>query len=70
MLKNVRAAKIDNEKRAKLAKTSSDTVARDIKQLTDLGILVPQGSKYRNVPYGIVISKDVILTPCPIDEEE
>ena len=70
MPKNVRAGKIDHEERAKLAKTSPDTVARDIKQLTDLGILVPQDGKYRNVPYGIVISKDVILTPCPNDEEE
>ena len=23
-----------------------------------------------NVPYGIVISKDLILTPCPEDDEE
>ena len=62
--------KLTTKKWAKLAKTSPDTAARDIKQLTDLGILVAQEGKHRNVPYGIVISKDIILTPCPEDDEE
>lgn len=62
--------KLTTKKWAKLAKTSPDTAARDIKQLTEAGILIPQEGKFRNVPYGIVISKDLILTPCPEDEEE
>ena len=41
-----------------------------LNSLLDLGILVPQEGKHRNVPYSIVISKDIILTPCPEDEEE
>ena len=62
--------KLTTKKWAKLAKTSPDTAARDIKQLTEAGILIPQEGKFRNVPYGIVISKDLILTPCPEDDEE
>ena len=61
--------KLTTKKWAKLAKTSPDTAARDIKQLTEAGILIPQEGKFRNVPYGIAISKDFILTPCPEDEE-
>jgi Fic family protein len=62
--------KLTPKKWAKLAKVSLDTAARDIKQLTEAGILVPQEGRFRNVPYGIVISKDLILTPCPEDDEE
>ena len=62
--------KLTTKKWAKLAKTSPDTAARDIKQLTEAWILIPQEGKFRNVPYGIVISKDLILTPCPEDDED
>lgn len=62
--------KLTTKKWAKLAKTSPDTAARDIKHLTEAGILIPQEGKFRNVPYGIVISKDMILTPCPEDDED
>ena len=62
--------KLTTKKWAKLAKTSLDTAARDIKQLIELGVLIPQEGKHRNVPYGIVISKDIILTPCPEEDEE
>ncbi len=62
--------KLTPKKWCKLAKVSLDTAARDIKQLTEAGILVPQEGKFRNVPYGIVISKDLILTPCPEDDED
>ncbi len=62
--------KLTPKKWAKLAKVSLDTAARDIKQLTEAGILVPQEGRFRNVPYGIAISKDMTLTPCPDDEEE
>ena len=34
------------------------------------GVMIPQEGKHRNVPYGIVISKDIILTPCPEEDEE
>ena len=47
-----------------------DTAARDVKQLAEAGILVPGEGRFRNVPYGIVISKDMILTPCPEDDED
>ena len=49
---------------------TSTTAARDIKQLIELGVLIPQEGKHRNVPYGIVISKNNILTPCPEKDEE
>ena len=62
--------KLSTKKWAKLAKTSLDTAARDIKQLIELGVLIPQEGKHRNVPYGIVISKNNILTPCPEKDEE
>ncbi len=54
---------------AKHAKTSPDTALRDVKQLIDRGILIPQEDKLRNVPYGIVISKDMILIPGPEGDE-
>ena len=62
--------KLTTKNWAKHTKTSPDTAARDIKQLIDMGILIPQEGKFRNVPYGIVISKDMILTPGPEDGEE
>ena len=61
--------KLTTKNWAKHTKTSPDTAARDIKQLIDMGILIPQEGKFRNVPYGIVISKDMILTPGPEDGE-
>ncbi|MBR2476113.1 MAG: Fic family protein [Bacteroidaceae bacterium] len=57
------------KKWAKLSKVSPDTAARDVKQLVELGILIPQEGKHRNIPYGIVISKDLILTPCSEEDE-
>ena len=57
--------KLTTKNWAKHTKTSPDTAARDIKQLIDMGILIPQEGKFRNVPYGIVISKDLILSPGP-----
>ncbi len=61
--------KLTTKRWAKLAKTSADTAERDIKQLTEIGILVAQEGKTRNVPYGIVISKDMTLIPSA-DEDE
>lgn len=62
--------KLTAKRWAKLSKVSPDTAARDIKQLVDSGILVPQEGKHRNVPYGIVISSDLTLTPHPEDDDD
>ncbi len=61
--------KLTTKRWAKLSKVSPDTAARDIQQLVSLGVLVPQEGKHRNIPYGIAISKDLILTPCSEDDE-
>ena len=61
--------KLTTKKWAKLSKVSIDTAARDIKYLTDAGILIPQNGKYRNINYGIAISKDIVYTPCADDDE-
>lgn len=53
---------------AKQAKVSDDTAGRDVKDLTEKGILVPQPGRVRNVSYGISISKDRTLVPGPKDE--
>ena len=63
------AGKLTVKNWAKHAKISHDTALRDVKQLTDMGILIPQEGKFRNVPYGIVISKDMILNPGPEGDE-
>ena len=54
---DVPIGKLTPKKWAKLAKVSLDTAARDVKQLAEAGILVPGEGRFRNVPYGIVISK-------------
>ena len=61
--------KLTTKKWAKLSEVSIDTAARDIKHLTDAGILIPQNGKYRNINYGIAISKDIVYTPCADDDE-
>ena len=53
---------------AKHAKVSDDTAGRDVKDLTEKGILVPQPGRVRNVSYGISISADRTLVPGPKDE--
>ena len=53
---------------AKQAKVSDDTAGRDVKDLTEKGILVPQPGRVRNVSYGISISADRTLVPGPKDE--
>ena len=62
--------KLTPKKWAKLAKVSLDSAARDIKKLAEAGIRVPQELRLRlrYIPYGIVISKDMILTLCQEDE--
>ena len=55
---------------AKHASVSVDTAARDIKQLTDSGILIPQQGQVRNVQFGIAIDKDNLLIPHLNDNDE
>lgn len=42
-------------------------IGRDVKDLVEKGILVPQSGKVRDVSYGISISADRILVPGPKD---
>lgn len=53
---------------AKQAKVSDDTAGRDVKDLIEKGILVPQPGRVRDVSYGISISADRTLVPGPKDE--
>ena len=53
---------------AKQAKVSDDTAGRDVKDLVKKGILVPQPGRVRDVSYGIFISANKTLVPCPKDE--
>ena len=53
---------------AKLVKVSDDTAARDVKDLVEKGVLVPQPGRVRDVSYGISISADRTLVPGPRDE--
>ena len=55
---------------SKLTKVSPDTAARDVKYLVDIGILVPQEGKCRNVAYGIVIMNDHILHTGSAEEDD
>ena len=48
---------------AKQIKVSDDTAARDVKDLVEKGILVPQPGRVRDVSYGISVSADKTLVP-------
>lgn len=50
---------------AKHVKVSPDTAARDIKDLVEKGILVPQQGKVRDVFYGIQCSDSILVLPMP-----
>ena len=54
---------------AKRAKVSLDTAARDIKDLIDKRILVPQQGKVRDIHYGISCSDTLLFIPMPTDTE-
>lgn len=43
------------------SKTSPDTAVRDIKDLVEKGVLVAKEGAQRNVAYGVVISKDLVV---------
>lgn len=48
---------------AKFAKVSLDTAARDVKELVQKGILLPQPGRTRDVNYGIVCGEGRIIVP-------
>ena len=54
---------------AKRSKVSLDTAARDIKDLVEKKILIPQQGRVRDVHYGISCSESIILIPMPTDVE-
>lgn len=62
------SGKLNSKNWARLAKVSVDTAARDIRHLTEAGVLVPQPGRVRDVSYGINCSEDVLLVPGPADE--
>ena len=55
---------------AKLASVSGDTAERDVRALVSAGILVPQPGRFRDVTYGIQVSKDILLVPGPSGEDD
>ena len=62
------SGKLNVKNWAKQVKVSDDTAARDVKDLVEKGILVPQPGRVRYVSYGISISADRIIVPGPRDE--
>ena len=52
---------------AKRVKVSPDTAARDIKDLVEKGILIPQQGRVRDVFYGIQCNESIIVIPMPED---
>ena len=52
---------------AKHVKVSPDTAVRDIKDLVEKGILMPQQGRVRDVFYGIRCSESILVIPMPED---
>ena len=61
--------KLTAKRWAKLAKVSPDTAVRDVQHIAEIGILIPEEGKVRNIAYGIKISDKKTLIPGPIEEE-
>ena len=55
--------KLTSKNWAKHCKVSPDTAARDIKDLIDKGILVPQQGRVRDVFYGIQCNENILVVP-------
>lgn len=51
----------------KHVKVSPDTAARDIKDLVEKGILIPQQERVRDVFYGLRCSESILVIPMPED---
>ena len=64
------AGKLKVKNWAKLASVSVDTAERDVKALVSSGILIPQPGRFRDVAYGIQVSKDILFVPGPAGEDE
>lgn len=64
------AGKLKVKNWAKLASVSVDTAERDVKALISSGILVPQPGRFRDVAYGIQVSKDILFIPGPSCEDD
>lgn len=62
-------AKLTIKNWAKKAKVSTDTASRDIKDLIEKNILVPQEGKVRDVHYGISCSESILMIPLPLDTD-
>jgi len=62
------AGKLKVKNWAKIASVSVDTAERDVKALVSSGILVPQPGRFRDVAYGIQVSKDKLFVPGPVGE--
>ena len=61
--------KLTAKRWAKLAKVSPDTAVRDVQHLAEIGILIPEEGRVRNIVYGIKISDKKTLIPGPVEEE-
>jgi len=57
--------KLTTKNWAKRAKVSPDTAARDIKDLVNKNVLIPQQGRVRDVFYGISCSDSILLIPMP-----
>lgn len=61
--------KLTTKNWAKRAKVSPDTAARDIKDLVEKNILIPQQDRVRDVHYGICCSDSILFVPMPVEVE-
>lgn len=61
--------KLTTKNWAKRAKVSPDTAARDIKDLVDKNVLIPQQGRVRDVHYGICCSDSILFIPMPVEVE-
>jgi len=61
--------KLTTKNWAKRAKVSPDTVARDIKDLVDKNVLVPQQGRVCDVHYDIYCNYSILFVPMPVKVE-
>ena len=54
----------------KLSKVSPDTAVRDVQHLAEIGILIPEEGRIRNIAYGIRISDKKVLVPGPAEDDD
>lgn len=62
--------KLTAKRWAKLSKVSPDTAVRDVQHLAEIGILIPEEGRIRNIAYGIRISDKKVLVPGPAEDDE